>query len=103
MNDRFVVRAVVLFLGAVVLVGLGLGGYLSAVGRPVPDFVIGTTAAALGGLTGILVKTGTDPMQVVAPPGRPVEVDPVEGGQSVLAIFVAIVLAALVLKLFRVW
>lgn len=57
MEDQFVRRAVVLGLILIVILGIALGGTLAYQDKGVPDFVIGTTAGALGGLTGILVRT----------------------------------------------
>lgn len=56
MEDPFIRRAVVLGLIIIVLAGIGLGGTLAYQDKGVPDFLIGTTAGALGGLTGILVR-----------------------------------------------
>lgn len=56
MEDPFVRRAVVLGLIVIVLVGLVASCVLSYQNKSVPDSIIGTTAGALGGLTGILVR-----------------------------------------------
>ncbi len=56
MDDPFIRRAVVLGLILIVLVGMCFGGILQYQAKGVPDFLIGTTAGALGGLTGILVR-----------------------------------------------
>ncbi len=61
MTDRFTVRMVVAFLGVIALAALGLGGYLAAVGREVPDFIIGTTAGSLSAIGALLAKTSSEP------------------------------------------
>lgn len=77
-TDRFTVRAVVVFLGIGMLASLGLGGYLAAVGRTVPDFVISLGSGAIGALGAVLARTSTDePQQVVGPAGGPVAVEEV--------------------------
>jgi hypothetical protein len=78
-TDRFAVRAVVIFLGVAVLIGLALGGYLAANDHTVPDFIVATVSGALGALAGILASTrGSDeptPVNVVNVPADPVPVD----------------------------
>lgn len=58
-TDRFTVRLVVGFIGALALLGVVFGGLLSLYGKVVPDFLIGTTSAALGALGALLAKTST--------------------------------------------
>jgi hypothetical protein len=81
MTDRFTVRAVVVFLGAVTM--LGLGGLIWLVGRTdVRDaallgLIAGPTGTALGALGTLLARTGVDPVPVSGPAGGPVPVNDV--------------------------
>lgn len=77
MQDPFVVRAVVCFLGITVLLGVALGGYLALEDRGVPDFVVAVTSGAIGALSALLSRTssGTESVHVVNPTNDPVPVD----------------------------
>lgn len=60
MDDRWVIRAVVLFLG-LVAVGSLLGGFILAYEeKPIPDFIVGTLGAAVGAVSSLLAKTYID-------------------------------------------
>jgi uncharacterized membrane protein YczE len=60
-TDRWIVRAVVVLLGAVLLLGIGVGAYLAAVEKPLPDFIVAATSGALGALSAVLVSTKSAP------------------------------------------
>lgn len=60
-TDTFVVRAVVVFLGTIGLIGM-VGGFLLANQlKAIPGELIGVFSAAVGGITGILAKTSSEP------------------------------------------
>ncbi|QOR55365.1 MAG: hypothetical protein SHS37scaffold145_16 [Phage 71_18] len=86
MTDRRVVFAVVLFLGAFALLGLGATTWLIDHQRDASNIAVvsGMTGTALGALGGILASTrsGPDsmPVMVTNPPGDPVPVDPAPAG-----------------------
>jgi hypothetical protein len=77
--DRFAVRAVVIFLGIAVLLGIALGGYLAANDHNVPDFIVATVSGALGALGALLASTRNSdeptPVNVVNAAVDPVPVD----------------------------
>ena len=77
MTDRFVVRAVVVFLGVTVLAGMVIGAVLALDDRAIPDFIIGTTSAGVGALGALLARTSSEPapVTVVNAPHDPVPVD----------------------------
>lgn len=81
MTDRFTVHSVVIFLGVIVLLGLGGLIWLISVHTEAAALttVVGITTGALGGLTGVLASTRSaeSPQAVVGPGGGPVPV--VEG------------------------
>lgn len=80
MTDRFVVRAVVVFLGVITLSVVWGGIWLADHGQTLGDALIAMGSGALGGLTGFLVSSrssGAEPqeVQVVNAPADPVPVD----------------------------
>lgn len=56
-TDKLVYRMVVLFLGAALLVSLGVSAYLAAVNKDVPQFVVAAGSGALGALAGLLAPS----------------------------------------------
>jgi hypothetical protein len=78
MADRFVVRAVVVGLGGIVLACVVAAVVLALHGNDMPEFLkyVGTTA--LGAFAGVLAKTSTDvqPVAVVDQPVATTEVAP---------------------------
>lgn len=76
MTERSTINLVVGLLGLVVLSGMGIGGYLAIDSTPVPDFIIASTAGAIGALSSLLAKTSswTEPQNVTVsnPPSDPV-------------------------------
>ena len=49
-------RIVVCFLGFVSVLMVGCAGYLASVGKEIPQVIVGTLSASIGGLLGILQK-----------------------------------------------
>lgn len=78
MTDRFTIRAVVMYLGLVVVLSLVGGFVLSFVGKQIPDALIGLGSVALGSLGTLLARTGSEPQQVTNIPGEAVEVTDAE-------------------------
>lgn len=79
MTDRFTVRAVVVFLGLITMLGMAALWNLVAT-TEVRDAALlailaGPTGTALGALATLLARTGVDnaPTEVVGPSGGPVE------------------------------
>lgn len=62
MNDKFVVRSVVVFLGIITLVALTGGIWLADHGKGAPDFIVATIAGGLGAMSALLAKTALDVM-----------------------------------------
>lgn len=63
MTDRFSVRAVVVGLFVYAIVAL-IGALLLAImEKDIPEFLIGTGGAALGGLTALLARTSSTPTE----------------------------------------
>lgn len=83
-TDTFVVRMVVGILGIIAIGALTTIAVLANRQLGIPDALIAIESASLGAIGGLLAKTSTEPA---------------EGGQTVLGIVVAIVLAVLLLKL----
>jgi hypothetical protein len=54
--DNWTKRSVVIILGILAVAGLAIGGTLSFYERAVPDFIIGTTATAVGALAGLVMQ-----------------------------------------------
>lgn len=82
MTDRFTVRAVVIFLGVGMLVGLigliWLVGTTSVKDAALLAVIAGPTGTALGSLGTLLARTGGEAqdVNVINPPTDPVPVDP---------------------------
>lgn len=76
-SDKFSVRAVVVVLGAVVLVVVLGEVWLASTGTSIPDSLDRLGFAALGAVGAMLAKTSTGPADVVVQnePGQPVPVD----------------------------
>lgn len=86
-NDKFVVRAVVIFIGLIAITALIGGIWLTDHGKGAPDFIVATIAAGLGAMSALLAKTSLDlmserraggamPVVVEQPANDPVPVDP---------------------------
>lgn len=60
-TDRWVVRAVVVLIGAVTLSSLLTAGYLAGVDKGIPDVFVATTSGGLGALATLLVSTKSAP------------------------------------------
>jgi energy-converting hydrogenase Eha subunit A len=58
-TDRFTVRAVVVFLGLIAMLGLTAISTLAFGEKVVPDALIATTSASVGALGAVLARTGT--------------------------------------------
>lgn len=75
MQDRFVVRSVVVFLGVATLIGLMGLIWLVDQGKAsdaaLLAVVAGPTGSALGALSALLVHTGSEPTPTPTPPGTP--------------------------------
>lgn len=72
MNSKSTINLVILFLGLIALTVV-VGGFVLAVqDRTIPTELIGLGATALGAVAGILAKTGTEPIPVVAAPAAEV-------------------------------
>lgn len=67
MTDRFVVRAVVIFLGVISLTCMAGGLWLAAHDRSLPDSLISIGSTALGGLVGFLISSKSNPADQVLP------------------------------------
>lgn len=109
MSDRFTVRAVVVFLGIITLVGMAALWHLVAT-TEVRDAALlailaGPTGTALGALSTLLARTGADnhpqPVQVMNQAGDAVPVTD-EGGY-VSAAWVTAVASVLMLALLVAW
>jgi hypothetical protein len=74
MTDRRTIFLVTLFLGLVVLGGLGAVVTLVLFDKVVPELIGNVTTAALGALSALLVSTRVDPAQI--PAERPSAADP---------------------------
>lgn len=59
--DVYTYRLVVCFLGCVSILMVACAGYLAAVGKEVPQVIVGTLSASIGGLLGILQKPSPPP------------------------------------------
>ena len=70
MNDKFVVRAVVIGLILVSLAGLVLMGVLALDSRAIPEAITAATSGSLGALGALLARTSVDDK----PPAPPVPV-----------------------------
>lgn len=103
-NERTTVNLVVAFLGLVVLVGMGIGGYLAIDSKAVPDFIVATTAGAIGALSALLSRTSTGAVTIDQPRNDPIPVADVgERGQAELLTVLVVVLVVLIfLKVFGV-
>lgn len=60
MTDRFTVNAVVVGLILATLMSIALGGYLTAVNQPIPDFIVSAGSTSLGALGALLARTSNE-------------------------------------------
>lgn len=61
MTDRFSVRAVIVGLFAYAITALAGALLLAIMEKSIPEYLIGTGGAALGGLTAVLARTSSAP------------------------------------------